>query len=326
MNRRAFVTGLGAALAAPFGATAQLTDGQFRVGIIQTTDTPEASGFWQITTDRLRELGYIEGGNVVFIRRSAGGDIKKLPAVAADLVQAKPDVLVTGSPPATAAAADATKVVPIVAIASGHMLAKGWAKTLARPGGNVTGITDLVAEEILAKRFALLKDLVPGLKRVGWLWWPGGGLYQGLPPVAEPARHLNLTVYSLEFRSPAEITASFAAAKRMALEALVVAGDILVFQHKELIAGEALKYRIPSVSSSKAYVEAGGPMAYGVSTPDLFRRAADYVDRILRGTPPSVVPIEQATKFELVINLKTAKTLGLTIAPSLLLRADQVIE
>ena len=123
MNRRAFVTGLGAALAAPFGATAQLTDGQFRVGIIQTTDTPEASGFWQITTDRLRELGYIEGGNVVFIRRSAGGDIKKLPAVAADLVQAKPDVLVTGSPPATAAAADATKVVPIVAIASGHMLA-----------------------------------------------------------------------------------------------------------------------------------------------------------------------------------------------------------
>ncbi len=290
---------------------------------------PAIEGFLQ----RLRELGYIEGRTIVIEYRFAEGKFDRLPGLADDLVRLKVAVIVTaGGPASLSAAMQATSSIPIVmAAASGDPVRAGIVKSLARPGGNVTGIAAAVDAGIVGKRLELLKEVVPGLVRVAMLWDANDGPYVGSVASKEAdaaARSLGLHLLPHEVRTPTDFDRAVGAALEERVGALYIrATPLFSGPRRAPLIELAMRHQLPTISTWRDFAEAGGLMAYGaISLHEQFRRAAGYVDRILKGAKPADLPVEQPTKYELVINLKTAKALGLTIPPSLLLRADHVIE
>jgi ABC-type uncharacterized transport system substrate-binding protein len=329
MDRRTFLAGTGAALlTAPRASEAQQAGKVYRIGLLQIQPRERLVPFLKAFEEGLRELGYVEGRNFVREYRFAVGQRERLPALAAELVRLKVDVIVTGTDPGTMAARQATTAIPIVMALGVDPVGAGLIASLRRPAGNVTGLLFAVGPEILGKRMEHLKEVVPGMSRVACFWNPDVPRYAALwEATEEAARKLGVTLLPVEVREPREIEGAFARITRERAQALVVIADPLALAAvRPEIPALAAKNRLPSSYASREAVEVGGLMSYGTSAPDLFRRAAGYVDKILKGAKPGDLPVEQPTKFELVINLKTAKALGLTIPPSLLMRADQVIE
>jgi putative ABC transport system substrate-binding protein len=275
----------------------------------------------------LRELGWVEGQNIVIDYRFAEGRFDRLPDLAAELVRLKVDIIVAVPTPAAVAAKNATGTMPIVAISVGDPVGIGLIASLARPGGNVTGSSYSVGLEIGGKQLELLKETVPKVRRVAILSNPGNpGQPLSIRELNVAARSLGVQLQLLEARGPNEFDGAFAAMATERVGALLVVADSLFVLHRSRLADLAARSRLPAVYGSRDTVEAGGLMSYGPSLRDLYRRSATYVDKILKGAKPGDLPVEQPTKFELVINLKTAKALGLTIPQSLLQRADEVIQ
>jgi len=297
-----------------------------RIGLLSPSSPSDAALWHQAFRLGLRDLGWVEGKNISIEYRHAQGRSDRLPDLAADLVRLKVDVIVTSSAPATVAAREATRAIPIVIAAAGEPVAMGLVESLARPGGNVTGLSQM-AVELTGKRLELLKEMIPKLSRVAMLWNPQG---VGSPIIWEeiqlPARQLGIQLHSLEVRSPNDFDKAFEDATRARAGALFIGPHPMIATNLKRIAGLAAKSRLPSIFQFSEFADAGGLVAYGPDRADMFRRAATYVDKILKGAKPGDLPIEQPTKFELVVNLKTAKALGITIPQSILLRADRVIE
>ena len=329
-TRRAFIGTLaGGFLAAPLAASAQPAGKVYRIGYL-STGSASATYLRPLEAFRqgLRELGWVEGKNIVIEYRYAEGRIDRLPGLAEELVRLKVDIIVASPTPSALAARDASRTIPIVGLSLTEPVALGLVASLALPGGNVTGVTYAVDTDIFGKQLELLKEVVPKVRRVAVLSNPTGSPAYPLTMsnVKAAARSLGLQLQLHEAREPGEIAGAFVAMAKERAVALLVFGDPMFFVHRGRIADLALKNRLPSMSTQWQWVEAGGLMAYGPSFPDLWRRAATYVDKILKGAKPADLPVEQPAKFELVINLKTAKALGLTIPPSLLQRADEVIQ
>jgi putative ABC transport system substrate-binding protein len=329
MNRRAFVVGLGAVLAAPFAAEAQQATGKiYRIGYLAQGSGLGAASLRPLEGFRqgLRELGWVEGQNIVIEYRYAEGQIDRLPRLADELVRLKVDLIAASPTGAALAARNASRTIPIVGMSLTEPVELGLVASLARPGGNVTGVTYGVDTEIFGKQLGLLREAVPNVRRVAILSNPSPAQPLIVRNIKAVARSMDLQLQLLEARGPGEFDRAFAAMAKERAGGLLVVGDSMFFIHRARLADLAVKNGLPSMSTQTQWVEAGGLMSYAASLPDLYRRAATYVDKILKGAQPADLPIEQPTKFELVINLKTAKVLGLTIPPSLLLRADQVIE
>jgi putative ABC transport system substrate-binding protein len=322
MKRREFITLLGGAAAWPLAANAQQK--LPTVGFLGTT-TASAWGPWTAAfVQRLRELGWIEGRNLTIEYRWADARSERFAEIAAEFVRLKVDVIVTGGN-AAVAAKQASSAVPIVFALVDDPIGMGLIASLSRPGGNVTGLA-VQATDLAGKRLALLREIVPGLRRLAIMAnvdYPSAALEMG--EIQTAAGILGLEVAPLEIRRAEDIAPAFEALKGRA-EALYVVGDALVFTHRVRINTLALAARLPTSFNYREYVEAGGLMSYGANLSDLFRRAADYVDKILRGAKPGDLPVEQPTRFSLIINLTTAKALGLEISPTLFARADEVIE
>ena len=328
MDRRAFVGAVtGGLLAAPLAADAQPTGKVPRVGFLSgNTASSQAARYRDAFRDGLRERGYVEGRNIAIEYRWADMKYERLSDLAADLIAQKVDVIMAVNAPALEAAAGATKEIPIVTTVLFDPAAAGLVVSLARPGGNITGLS-LVAPEILGKQMELLRQVVPTLSRIAVLGNPANPGTAAQLRAAEPAAQaLGLRQQILEARSAGDFDRAFAMMKRERAEALLVLIDAMFASSAERIATLAARSRLPAVYGLPLHAVAGGLIAYGAELGDLYRRAALYVDKILKGAKPADLPIEQPTTFELVINLKTAKALGLTISPSLLQRADQVIE
>jgi putative ABC transport system substrate-binding protein len=274
----------------------------------------------------LRELGYVEGQNIAIESRWTEGKDDRLPALAADLVRSKVDVIVAETGAATRAAQQATRTIPIVMSLVNDPVGSGLVASLARPGGNVTGLT-IMSPDLVGKQLELLKEVVPKVSRVALLRHPDNPASAAQLREAEAAAQaLGVRLQTLEARSPQEIDGAFAAMTRERAGALLVIPDTLFWSQRRQIVDLAVKRRLPSIRIGEAYAEAGGLMSYGPSYRDLERRAATFVDKILKGANPADLPVAQPTKFELVINLKTAKAIGLTIPQPLLQRADQIID
>jgi len=326
MNRRAFVTGLGAVLAASLGARAQQAGKVYRIGILTSGSADSTAPIVEAFREGLREVGYAEGRNIIIEYRWAEGKMERLPELAADLVGRKVDVIVTISPPSAQAAHQATRTIPIVIIAVGDPVALGLAASLSRPGGNVTGFASY-GPELVGKQLEFIKEMIPGIKRVAIFWAPANVNHaRGLKDLEGPARLLAIQILPLRIVSPADFEEAFRTAVTERAGAVWIFGEPMFTLHRARLATLALDARLPMMSLVRQLVEAGGLVSYGPAFIHHYRGAATYVDKILKGAKPGDLPIEQPTKFELVINLKTAKTLGLTLPPSLLLRADQVIE
>jgi putative ABC transport system substrate-binding protein len=274
----------------------------------------------------LRELGYVEGSNLVIEYRPAEWKNERLPELAADLVRLKVDVIVTANVRATEAARRATSTIPIVFTVSGDPVAEGIVSSLARPGGNLTGLAT-ISPELVGKQIEMLRAVVPRLTRIAVLKNPAQSSHpRAVREAQAAARVLGIQVHVLEARTSPEIAAAFASMTAQRVEGLLVLRDAEFRAHRAEIVAHAARGRLPTMYGLREEAEAGGLMAYGASVPQLFRRAATYVDKILRGAKPGELPVEQPTTFELVINLKTAKTLGLVVPPSLLGQADDVIQ
>ncbi len=317
----------GGLLAAPLAAEAQPAGKVPRVAYLSASSA--ASATWGVEAFRqgLRELGYIEGRNILIEYRWADGRFDRLPALAADLARLAVDVIVASNTPAALAARNATGTIPIVLVTSGDPVGSGLVASLARPGGNVTGLSLFSTLAMSGKQLELLKQAFPTVSHVAVLANPANPPTAGLLTETElAARPLGLRLRVVPVREPKEFDDAFAMMKNERVPALLVIADPLVNDHRGRIVAFSATNRLPAIYPYRTFVDAGGLMSYGVDLSDLSRRAATYVDRILKGAKPAELPIEQPTKFELVINLKTAKALGLTIPPSLLQRADQVIE
>jgi len=327
MDRRAFLGTL-ALLAAPRAAEAQAGKVP-TIGVLVYAAAPPPGKSNQLVDafrGGLRDLGYVEGRNVTLEYRWAGGSDQRAAELAADLVRLNVAVIVSTGTPATRIAKAATTTIPIVMTAVGDPVGSGVVTSLARPGGNVTGLS-LLDTDLDGKRIELLKEAVPGLTRIAMLWSPNDpGMTLAFGRVEVASRTLRLTLQSLAVRDLGELSALSQAAGTGHAEALIVTAQPFTIRHQAEILSVATKLRLPAMYTDRRFVDAGGLLAYGPSLTDVYRRAAAYVDKILQGAKPADLPIEQPTKFDLVINLKAAKALGLTIPPSLLQRADQVIE
>ena len=326
MNRRAFVTGLGAVLATPQAARSQPTGKMRRIGLLDYASDPASNSRWTALRDRLRELGYVEGQNVVFESRWSDGQKDRLPGLARELVNAKVDIIVTAGSESAAAAKRLTSSVPIVMATGGDVVGSGIVASLARPGGNVTGVISLTSE-LGGKRLELLQQLIPRVSRVAVLRDPDNrGTRAFVSDAERAAKSLGIVLQVVSVHGHKPLDDAFLAMKRAHTDAVMFAENTAFIAYRQHVADLAVTHRIPMMAPAKEYAVAGVLVSYGTDYLDLFQRAAAYVDKIFKGSKPSDMPIEQPTKFELVINLKTAKVLGLTIPPSLLLRADQVIE
>lgn len=316
---------LSALVATPLGAEAQNAP---RIGLLSIGTDPIKPNLnvWVPFLDQLEQLGYVEGRSVVIERRFAGGRPERLPEFVADLARLHVDMVVATGDVESLAAKRAMPTTSIVMVLVPDPVAAGLVTSLARPGGNVTGLSTL-APELYAKRLELLKQVIPGVSRVGLLLNPTTA-HAALASThsASAARLLNVHLQSLTVRNPQELETVFSTISRERLQALIVVTDGVSFNQRDRIAALAARVRVPTMCEVRDFVQAGSLMSYGPSYSDLARRAASYVDKILKGARPADLPVEQPTKFELVINLKTAKALGLTIPPALLLRADHVIE
>ena len=332
MNRRAFIASGGAAiLVARLTAEAQQAAKIARIGYL-SPNLATSPHLREAFRQGLRDLGYVEGRNLVIEYRDAEGKFERVPALAAELVALKVDVIVTeaGNTALPLAAKQATRTLPIVFAAAGDPVGSGLVTSLARPGGNVTGLTN-IAVELVGKRLELLTQAVPGVGQLAVLWLPG--VYgertekEMLAGAEAAARGLGVRLQFVEAsRDPADLDRAFSDMTRARAGALTLLPSNLFFRERRRLVDLAARHRLPTVYPWRDAVDAGGLMCYGASLTDSSRRAATYVDKILKGAKPGDLPVEQPTKFELVINLKTAKALGLTIPPLVLLRADQIIE
>jgi putative tryptophan/tyrosine transport system substrate-binding protein len=330
MTRRTFLGGLTlGTLSIPFAAEPQPAGKVWRIGLLVPGSA--SGGRTEAFQRGLRDLGYIEGQNIVIESRYAEGRADRLPSLVAELIDLKVDVLVIEGNAGINAGRNATKTIPIVMAPSGDPLGAGFVASLARPGGNITGLS-LLLTGLARKRLELLKEAVPRASRLAVLWSPSrratGSITADLAfaETQTAAGVLGVKLQSIEVEGPAEFDQAFSVMRRDHADALVLISNSLLFTHRSRLADLARKHQIPAMFEFREYVEAGGLMAYGANLDDLSRRAATYVDKILKGAKPADLPVEQPTKFELVINLKTAKALGLTIPQAILLRADHVIE
>jgi putative ABC transport system substrate-binding protein len=329
ITRREFIGTLaGGLLAAPLATEAQQTAKVPRIGWLVGSRAGK-SHMTEAFLQGLRDLGYIEGRNVVIEIRDAEGKLERLPALAAELVALKVDVILAGGTAQALAAMEATRTIPIVFTAVVDAVADGLVTSLARPGDNVTGVSSLVSE-LVGKWLELLKQAIPGISRVAVLWHPGtlGERTEKdmLKGAEVAARALGVRLQFVEARGPADFERAFSDMTRARAGALTVWTSPMFNTQRGRLVALAAKHRLPAVYPWTEAGDAGGLMAYGANVADVFRRAATYVDKILKGAKPGDLPVEQPTKFELVVNLKTAKALGLTIPPSLLQRADEVIQ
>jgi putative ABC transport system substrate-binding protein len=329
IDRRTFLAGSGAVLlGAPLVADAQPAGRVPRIGFLGTRAPSDMSPQLDAFRQGLRELGRVEGQNIVIDYRFAEGRFDRLPDLAAELVRLKVDIIVTAGTSGVAAARKATDTIPIVMIAgSADPVGLGFIASLARPGGNVTGLSFSVSSEIFGKGLQLLKETLPKVRRVAILSNPDNPVQPlNIRDVNVASRSLGVQLQLLEARGPNDFDGAFAAMATERVGALLVVVDPVFILHRTRLADLAARSRLPAAYGTRESVEAGGLMSYGPSLRDLFRRSATFVDKILKGAKPGDLPVEQPTKFELVINLKTAKALGLTIPPSLLQRADEIIQ
>ena len=296
-----------------------------RIGLLRgQADTEQPLSIEAILREGLRERGYTEGRNLVIEVRRARP--QQLGAAAAELVRLNVDVIVTAGTPAGLAAKAATTTIPIVVVPAADLVGSGLVASLSRPGGNLTGITSLTSE-LSGKRVELLKELLPGLSRIGVVWNRANpGAVRSWEETQAAARTLGVQLTSLEVKAVADLAGAFESARRAKLRGVLVVQDSLTLAYPKTIVDLAARHRLPAMYGSEGFVEAGGLIAYGANRKELFRRAAVFVDKILKGARPAELPVEQPAEFALIINLKTAKTLGLTIPPALLRRADQVIQ
>ena len=309
-------------LTAPLAADAQRPEGP-RIGVLSQSAPPN-NGVESLKQG-LRDLGWVEGQNVGVEYRYASGKLERLPQLAAELVRLKVDVIVTGGEPAIRAAREATSTIPIVMAISGDPVETGLIASLARPGGNITGLS-LVNLELGGKRLELLKETVPKLSRVAVLWNATNPVKTlELKSTQVAAGALGVRVTSYEVRGPTDFAPAFAAIAKARSDGLIPLVETRTITHRKQIGEFAVKNRLPMIAELREFAEAGGLMTYGPSILDLYRRAATYVDKILKGAKPADLPVEQPTKYEMIINLKTAKALGITIPQSILIRADEVI-
>jgi putative ABC transport system substrate-binding protein len=328
VERREFVVGTLALLAAPLAVEAQQAGRIPRIGVLTTRTAGDArlEGLLQ----GLHELGYVEGRNLLVEYRDAEGKTERFPALAAELVALKCDVIVTtGGTLAAQAAKQATTTLPIVFASVGDAVAEGLVTSLARPGGNVTGLT-VAATELVSKELEVIKQAVPGVNRVAFLLkpdaMPDSAKKERLKAADVAARALGVRLHIVETRGAEDFDRAFSDMTRAHVDALTVPATQVFNLERRRLVNLAAKHRLPAVYPNRDFVDAGGLMSYGPNLADMARRAATYVDKILKGAKPADLPVEQPTKFELVINLKTAKALGLTIPPSVLARADEVIQ
>ena len=323
MSKKLFSFALCAILIAlSFPAHAQQKGKVPRIGLIlPRTAIPEE--FRQ----RLRELGYVEGKNIILEPRFAEGKFKRFPGFAEELVRLRVDVIATVSTPAARAAKKATSTIPIVMLASGDPVRRGLVASLAKPGGNITGLTRSAGTPLSTKSLELLKEIVPGLSRVGVLWDSRRRNFQRTKKrTVHQAGLLGLKILSLEVRSPDDLESAFRVATVGGAQGLITLRHAPIMRGRKRIVEMAIKSRIPAIYSDKIFVKSGGLMSYGPDYADFYRRQANYVDKVLKGANPASLPIEQPRKFEMFINLKTAKQIGFTFAPEMLFRADKVIK
>jgi putative ABC transport system substrate-binding protein len=324
MNRRDFIASAAAVVVSPRRSWAQGTPS--RVGVLTNFAYPPTSDAWH---KGLRDHGWIEGKNLIVDYRYYEGHTERIPAQAAELVALKPDLLVGSGPQAAVALKSATATIPIVLVAVADPVGIGLVQSLPRPGAtNVTGLATLVPEDFLAKRIEILRELVPGVSKVALLVNPGNPMHRLIVVESVPrtARDLDVALPVVEATTAEELDTAFASAAAQHADAIVDVGDPLTIKEAPRVVALAAKYHLPATHLFRLSADNGGLIVYGPDLADLFRRAGGYVDKILKGTKPADLPVEQPTKFELVINLKTAKALGLPVPPSLLVRADEVIE
>ena len=327
-TRRAFIVSAVAfsALAWTGAAWTRVGTSIPRIGVLFPWTVSRSTPWRDAFRRGLQALGWKEGKSIAIEYRYANGKLSLLPELAADLVRLKVDVIVASVSTTALAARKVTNVIPIVMAAGGDLVAAGLVDSLARPGGNVTGLSQR-APELAGKRLELLKELDPSLSRVAVLWNPRNAASPlSWKELQAPAQQLAIELHSLKVRNPGDFSRAFEAATKARARALFVMPDPLMVTNARQVADLAIKSRLPSIFHISAFADAGGLITYGPDRADLFRRAASYVDRILKGAKPGELPIDRATKFELVINMKTAKTLGLSIPQSVLVRADRVIE
>jgi putative ABC transport system substrate-binding protein len=324
MRRREFITIVGGVAAAwPLAARAQQTLKAARIGYLAFRSLSADDSFFQ----GLRNFGWIEGQNILIERRFAAGNTDQFTDLAAELVRLKVDVIVAVASVATQAAKDATTSIPIVFVNTGDPVGQGFVQSLAHPAGNVTGIAFDASPDVTAKQAQLLIEVVPKLSRLAVLWNPTSAVmrsYWSVIKASAPTLHIELQ--SLEVQDPNELEGAFDAMTRQHADGLLVLSDSFTTLYRARLTELAAKHKLPAIYGHSQYIEAGGLMSYGPSLSDNYARAADFVDKILKGAQPADLPSEQPTKFELIINLGTAKTLGLGIPPTLLARADKVIE
>jgi putative ABC transport system substrate-binding protein len=325
MDRRTFIGAFaGGLVTARSAAEAQPAAKIYRIGFLSLLPAETGAAPFRALSEGLRDLGYIEGRNIIFERRYADGRLERLPDLAAELVRLRVDVIVATTNPSIAASKHATATIPIVMTNATDPVGAGFIANLAWPGGNITGVTVDASPEIFGKNLGLLTDVVPRLSRVGVLRQAEAGT--GFAELETAARKLNVTLEVVGIRSPDDIDGAFVAMTAKHVGAVIFVGGALIYMRRQQVADLALKYRLPAIHLLKEYAEAGLLMTNGPNLLDIFGRAASYVAKILGGAKPADLPVEQPTKFALVINLKTAKALGLTIPQAVLLRADEVIQ
>ena len=326
MDRRAFIGVITGLITAPLAAKAQQAERVWRIGYLLPGNASLRGE--EVFVRSLRDFGYIEGQNLRVEQRNAEGQYDRLPNLATELVSLQVDVIIAPGTAATRAAKRATATIPIVMAAVDEPVLQGFVESLARPGGNITGLTVVVTPELWSKRLQLLREVAPGVSRVAYLWNPRSFQEKtsNLKAIQDAAAKLKVTVRSVEVRGPDDFPATFSSMTREHIGGILFHATTDLYAHRGQIAELAIAHRIPVIANFGEVAAAGALVSYGPNLFDQLRRAAVFVDKILKGAKPADLPIEQPSKFELVVNLKTAKALGLTIPPSVLQRADQVIE
>jgi putative ABC transport system substrate-binding protein len=323
MDRRNFVAGIAALLASPRRSWAQGTPR--RVGYLDPVI--QVSPLYKVWRDSLRDHGWIEGKNLIIDYRSAEGHAERVPPLAAELVALKPDLIVGPSPQVAVALKSATDTIPIVFVAVFDPVATGLVQSLSRPGGNVTGLATYAPGDWIAKRIEILRELIPGASKIALLTNPSNPTHRLVlaNELSSTARNMDVALPVVEATTADELDAAFAAAAAQQADAIIVFGDNLITQEAPRVTALAANHHLPAIHLFRQFAT-GGLIVYGPDFADIFHRAGDYVDKILKGAKPADLPVEQPTKFELIINTKTAKALGLSVPTSLLVRADEVIE
>jgi putative tryptophan/tyrosine transport system substrate-binding protein len=317
---------LGCLDVAPLAAVVQQPTRVYRIGALSSQATPGRGPFVEVFLEGMRALGYVEGQHFALEVRAAAGHYERLPALAAELVRLKPEVIVAQGTPAALAAKDATTTIPIVIVGVGDPVGSGLVASLARPGGNITGVS-LLAPDLVGKQLEFLKAVRPTVSRVAVLWNPTNPAQARWVREADgAAQRLGVQLHLVEARGPEAFASAFAAMTRAHAGALLVLVDNIFFEHRSRLVDLAAMSHLPTMYGGRAFVEAGGLISYWASVTDGWRRGATYVDKILKGAKPADLPVEQPTRFELIINLKTAEALGITIPPTLLFQADEVIK